>query len=133
MEKPNTSNQNKSVGIIMALVLVFALASAVALVYLQLASRGQESTNTSTPLVLGGETLPANNIRVPFEYTIVSINDDLITLAGEHGNMELPVDNRQVTVYHVGDNTKANLTDLIVGQTVNLAIVPGEKAWVGIE
>lgn len=133
METGSTSTQNKLVGIIMTLVLVCALISAVALAYFQLRYDGQQATNDPTPLVLGGEKLPKNNVLVPFDYTIMSIDSSMIVISGEHGNMQLPVSDDQVTVYHVSDNSKADITDLQVGQTVNLAMVPGEKAWVGIE
>lgn len=84
-------------------------------------------------LIIDNEPLPTEIIKIPFDYTVVSISDAVIMLEGKNGGFELPNDANITVVYRVDDNSLASINDLQTGQTVSLRIIPGEKAWIGIE
>lgn len=73
---------------------------------------------------------PAVPVKVDFVYSITSITAEAIVLDGDSGEFVLPNDPAKVTVY--GGPTKESpmlsLTDLKVGNRVNLEFVPGQSA-----
>lgn len=73
---------------------------------------------------------PAVPVKVDFVYNITSITAETIVLDGDNGEFVLPNDPAKVVVY--GGPTKESpmlsLTDLKVGNRVNLEFVPGQSA-----
>ena len=131
MNTPTTPKNTKNVGIILVLVLGFVIVGVVVMGYFFAGNQRSQANNDS--IVLNGEPIPTENVKIPFDYTIVSVSVSTIVLDGKNGGMELPADENVTVVYHVGDNSLASINDLQTGQTVSLRIIPGEKAWIGIE
>jgi hypothetical protein len=83
------------------------------------------NSNQTTPI-----PLPTINpiVEVPFEYVITGITESLITLTGQNGDLILPFDDSIVKVKSQTTSSEFNLSNLIVGQSVNLSFIPGQSA-----
>lgn len=131
MNTSTSPNNTKTVGIILIMVLGFAIVGVFIVGYFVAGNQPQQGNDD--PIVLDGEPIPTETVKIPFDYTVVSVSTSTIVLEGKNGGMEIPADENVTAVYHVGDNSLGSINDLQAGQTVSLRIIPGEKAWIGIE
>ena len=75
-------------------------------------------------------------VKVPFDYIVEDISDSEIVVNGDLGLMHLPNDPAQVTVRKMeqaGSYANAKISDLSIGQRVELEIKPGEFAIIYIK
>lgn len=75
-----------------------------------------------------------SKVELPHTYQVVSMNERDIILGGQEGEMAIPNGGSGVMVFKgtPQTHTEASITDIKVGQSVVLEIIPGEKAWIYI-
>ena len=68
--------------------------------------------------------------KVDFAYTVKSITPEQIVLNGQNGDFTLPNDPSIVTVYKgpTKESPKMELSQLKVGDTLNMEFIPGKSA-----
>lgn len=132
--KAQSQNGNKYTGVlVVVIVLVLLGAGLFYVVNSSMLGGKQEGVTPVTPVVSvpGGVTEEPKFIKPDFSYTVKSISSDVIVLDGKNGEMNLSNDPTKVTAYAgpSKDSPKMELSQIKVGDLVNLEAVPGQQVW----
>ena len=131
--KLKDNNTKGFAGLLLLLVVVLlALAGVMYATKAGLIKLNSKNTNNTNTTVNDNTIVSKQNEvhKVDFAYKVKSITGEMIVLNGQNGDFTLPNDPSAITVYKgpTKESPKMELSQLKVGDTVNMEFVPGKSA-----
>jgi len=124
----DNNNTKGFVGLVVLLVVVLLVLAGV----MYATRSGLLKLNSKDATVNNNIVVPEQDkvYKVDFAYTVKSITPEQIVLNGQNGDFTLPNDPSIVTVYKgpTKESPKMELSQLKVGDTLNMEFIPGKSA-----